>query len=111
RAPGPGAKRSPVVELARLPFVQQTNDSGGEPFSIVCLYARGNQNGISPALRQHLLLPRKTAPRPSQRSRKSARQGCHNFRTEAKLHDNWYRTGSVHRRSERELNIDVNERI
>src|SRR6185312_4243708 len=32
-------------------------------------------------------------------------------RTEAKLHDDWYRTGSVHRRCERELNINVNERI
>src|SRR5215471_20285354 len=56
-APGPGSQRSPIIQLARLPFVTQADDALFEACAIVGLHGGGNDCGITPASGQDLLLP------------------------------------------------------
>src|SRR5207248_2909194 len=74
-APGPGTQRSPIIQLARLALVHQTDDAARQAGAIVCLNAGGSDDGIAPAFGQNLLLPgrpvapaegrRRCPPRPS----------------------------------------------
>src|SRR5580693_8800834 len=50
RPPGPCAERTPIVQLAWLPFVHQADDSFCQTISLVGLHSGRNQDGISPAL-------------------------------------------------------------
>src|SRR5579872_1239315 len=54
-SPGPGAKGAPVVRLTGLSFVDKTDDAPGEAGPIVCLYAVGVYQYISPSVRDQLL--------------------------------------------------------
>src|SRR5512147_3039290 len=56
-SPSPGAQCSPIIELAWLTFVRKSNDSFRQAGAIVGLDTNRDVDGISPALRQHLLLP------------------------------------------------------
>src|SRR4029453_2529387 len=55
--PRPGAQCPPVVHLAWLPLVAQADDAFGQPGTVVGLNAIGEEDGITPALGEHLLLP------------------------------------------------------
>ena len=57
RAPGPRAQRTPIVHLARLTFVTQTNDAFRQTGAVVGLDAVRREKGIPPAPAQNLLLP------------------------------------------------------
>src|SRR5205814_145761 len=54
-SPSPGSQRAPVVRLARLSFVDQSNDSLGEARAIVGLNAYGVDVGVAPAVGDELL--------------------------------------------------------
>src|SRR5262249_20618681 len=60
-APGPGAKRSPIVRLAPLSFIDETDDSFRESFAVVRLNTAGVDRGIAPSVRDQLLLRRRIA--------------------------------------------------
>src|SRR5947209_3263398 len=67
--PGPCTQRAPIVKLAWLPLVAQTNNSARQTRTVVGLNRVRDNNGIAPALCQNLLLPRWTS-----RYRRSARR-------------------------------------
>src|SRR5438874_1129038 len=48
-APGPGAERAPVVRLAGLAFVYESDDSFGKSGAVVRLDARGREIRVAPA--------------------------------------------------------------
>src|SRR5580692_1777726 len=50
RAPGPGTQRAPVIRLAKLAFVTESDDAFFQTSSVVRLHRRRNQLGITPAL-------------------------------------------------------------
>src|SRR5579859_1286500 len=56
-APSPGAQRAPIIELARLAFIGQTDNARGQTTAIIGLKAGGDDHRIAPALDQELLLP------------------------------------------------------
>jgi hypothetical protein len=56
-SPCPGAERAPIVELARLAFVDEADNSFLEAIAFVGLDARGDVDGVAPALGEDLLLP------------------------------------------------------
>src|SRR5579883_2334539 len=58
RSPGPRAKRSPVVEFARLSAIGNPDDSTRKSPAVVFLNTRGNERRVTPAFGQELLLPR-----------------------------------------------------
>ena len=57
RAPGPCAQSAPVVRLARLALVGQSDDPFRQAGAVVRLHAGGNVLGVTPAAGKHLLLP------------------------------------------------------
>src|SRR5581483_11033353 len=78
RAPGPRAQRAPIIRLARLPFVAQTDDAQRQPGPVVGLNAAGIERSVAPPFGQSLLLPRRTrgttaAARPESRYRAASR--------------------------------------
>ncbi len=56
-APRPRPERAPVVQLSRLPLVEQADDAARQPGAVVGLDAGRDEDGVAPALRQQLLLP------------------------------------------------------
>src|SRR5215469_16357704 len=59
-APRPCAQRAPIVDGARLSFIDQTDDALGEAGAVIGLDAGGVEYGVAPALCENLLLPRRT---------------------------------------------------
>src|SRR5688572_11863838 len=58
-APGPGTQRAPVIGFARLTLVDEANDALREAGAVVRLDRAGRENGIRPAARDDLFLPRR----------------------------------------------------
>ena len=56
RAPGPRAQRAPVVGLARLAFVDESDDALRETRAVVGLDARGIEGREAPAVGDQLLV-------------------------------------------------------
>src|SRR6476661_1491788 len=59
-APRPRAQCAPIVQLARLTMVRESDDSFRQSRSIIRLDAGRKKYGVTPALRQYLLLPSRT---------------------------------------------------
>src|SRR5207302_4251847 len=56
-SPGPSAECAPIIELAGLTFVDETNDAFGEARTVVRLHTYWDEEGIAPAFGKNLLLP------------------------------------------------------
>src|SRR5439155_25149228 len=56
-APGPSPQGAPIVQLAWLALVDQTDDALRQALAVVRLHAAGRQAGVAPTFRQNLLLP------------------------------------------------------
>src|SRR5271170_1895702 len=103
-SPGPGTKGAPVVWLARLPLVAQTDDALGEPRSIVGLNAGGDVDGVSPAFGENLLLPGGAGI--DRLRRETFHESGHENWIEGDLHHDGNRAGGVGRGGQRELDGD-----
>src|SRR6185437_4751181 len=57
RPPRPRLEHAPIVHLARLSLVAQADDSLRQARAVIRLHAVGNDDGITPSLGEHLLLP------------------------------------------------------
>src|SRR5258708_39979548 len=53
-APGPRPQRTPVIGLARLAVVDQSDDTLGETRAVIGLNARGAQECVAPTVREQL---------------------------------------------------------
>src|SRR5262245_3149160 len=77
RPPAPRRQHPPVVELPRLPFVDQADDAGLKSASAVALHAADVEVHVTPSARKDLLLPRRLL-----RSACAAlRRGCRRYAT------------------------------
>ena len=73
RAPTPRAQRAPIVRLARLAFVRETDDSLRQSGAVVGLNGRRIQERESPAVEDELLRRRRVA---SRRRRRKGERGA-----------------------------------
>src|SRR5207302_5849130 len=56
-SPSPRAQSAPIIELAGLAFVGETDDAFGEASTVVRLNTGGDDRGVAPAFGEKLLLP------------------------------------------------------
>ena len=108
RSPTPGAQRTPVVGLlARLPFVQESDDPLGEPRTIVRLHRNRRVQREAPPSREYLLLPLVSG---RSQSRQELRIEI-GRKLELEFHDDGNGLRQPSGRRERQSNVDVDERI
>src|SRR5262249_35809468 len=87
----------PVVNLTGLPFVAQANDAAGQAAAVVGLNAVGNDDGVTPTLRQNLFLPIRSAATAGRRAESAS--------AKANLHDDRHRSLRVRGRGDSKLNV------
>ena len=118
-APAPGAQRAPIVGLARLAFVDQTDDALGQTGAVVRLDAAGIDGGEAPAVGDQLFGRGRVgirgaaadgAPRPgAPATRREYRRGEGDLRNgaAAEHHHHRHRSLGVGGHDQRHLNIDL----
>src|SRR6266568_8280384 len=121
RAPRPRAQRAPVIRLARLAFVAKTDDAARQARAVVGLNTRRNENCVTPAFGEHLLLPRRAAACDKRSAAKSicasgkiraaTKTAKRSETAEAKFHHHRHGRSRVGRRGQRHLNVHADLRI
>src|SRR5260370_572597 len=119
-APGPGAQGTPIVQLARLTFVDQPDDSLSQTRAVIRLNAAGVEDGIAPSLGQHLLLPGgsrgTTASAGAARTRACRQRSTRTTAagpeaTAPEFHNHRHRTAGAGRCGQRQLDVHADLRV
>src|SRR5262249_31215371 len=105
-APCPGAQCAPIFEPAWSSLVDKADDALRQARAVIRLHARWDQTRVSPTLRQHSCLPRWTI-----RRLYSCREPEAGREHETQLHDHRHRSHSIRGRSQRQLYVDIHQRI
>ena len=138
RAPSPRTQRAPILRLARLSFVAEADDAFGQSSAIVSLNAGRDENRVTPAFGENLLLPgRPAAGGTTAEAAETATTGrvcsawataCDHIRpacsiraatkttqaaeaAEAKFHHHRHGYGGIGRRGQCQLNVHADQRI